>query len=345
MRVVGGLLAMPVVPVDLDAVRAAFGLTHAVEVVSHHPGASGVWRLRAGVDTFAVKVLPAGEDWTRRQIARQGHLERAAAAAGVAMAEVVTPCAAALGLCAEVGGQLVEVHRWVDAIPENTRVDPAGLHRWLGRTLAVLHGLIPLRSDQDGDLAQSYAVHPLADWAEWVADAHRLGLGWAAAGTELLEVIPAATVLITSALADPSLPRCLTHRDLNPPNVLHTEDGPVLCDFGYAGPDVAWLEAVSTAASFDASDVLPAYLDAGGRIGPTGTIALARAVGSAANWLAFNMWLSLGHRDVDPDQRRHATAKVPGLCREVIDRVTHQDTARQELLGALPVPPDPVDPR
>jgi len=151
----------------------------------------------------------------------------------------------------------------------------------------------------------------------------------------LLHVIPAATVLITSALADPALPRCLTHRDVNPPNVLHAEHGPVLCDFGYTGPDVAWLEAVSTAASFDAPAVVPAYLAAGGRVGPTTRVALARAVGSAANWLAFNMWLSLGHRDVDTAQRGAATAKVPGICRELIDRVTHQDIARQQLLGAL----------
>ncbi len=42
-----------------------------------------------------------------------------------------------------------------------------------------------------------------------------------------------------------------------------TPDGPVLCDFSYAGPDVAWLETVSTAASFNAPNVLPAYLEAG----------------------------------------------------------------------------------
>jgi len=233
-----------------------------------------------------------------------------------------------------VDGQLVEVHRWVDTLPGNAQVDQPALHRWLGRTLVLLHGLVPLGPEHE-ELAQAYAVPPIADWTEWVREAHRLGLAWGPIGTELLDVVPAATALVQSALDDVTLRRCLTHRDVNPPNVLHTENGPVLCDFGSAGPDIAWLEAVSTAASFEAPDVLPAYLDAGGQIGPTSTVALARAVGSAANWLAFTMRLSLGHHNTTKEQRREATARVPSTCREVIDRVTHQDAARHELLGAV----------
>jgi len=332
--------ATPVVPVDLAAVRAAFGLPRPLEVISYHPGASGTWHLRSGrVDAFALKVTVKRDDWARTQIVRQGQLELAAAGAGIAMPQLVVPRTLALGVCAEVNGHLVEIHHWVDTLPSGTQVDPEALHRWLGGTLALLHSLVPLGHDDEAELAHAYAVHPMADWTQWVHDAHRLGLAWAPVGTELLDVIAAATVLIESALADSTLPRCLTHRDVNPPNILHTAAGPVLCDFSYAGPDVAWLEAVSTAASFAAPDVLAAYVGAGGQIGPTGLVALARAVGSAANWLAFNMWLSLGHRDVTDEQRRQATARIPDICREVIDRVTHQQAARQTLLEAVLPPP------
>lgn len=323
------------VPVDLAAVRVAFGLPRPLEVVSHHPGASGTWRLRsAGVDGFAMKVVTALDDRTRTQVVRQGELELASSAAGIAVPEVVAPLSPALGLCADVDSQLVEVHRWVDTLPGDAHVDPRALHRWLGQTLALLHGLIPLDREDD-ELAHAYTVYPVADWTEWVHEAHRLGLPWGHLGSDLLDVVPAATALVRSARADATLSRCLTHRDVNPSNVLHTEDGPVICDFGSAGPDFAWLEAVSTAASFGAPDVLLAYVDAGGRVGPTNAVALARAVGSAANWLAFNMWLSLGHRDTTEEQRREATDRVPGICREVIDRVTHPEAARHELLGAL----------
>lgn len=325
------------VPVDLAAVSVAFGLSRSLEVVSHHPGASGTWRLRGGVDGFALKVLTALDDRARTRTVHQGQLELAALAAGVAMPEVVAPISPALGLCADVDGQLIEVHRWVDTLPGNAQVDLKALHRWLGRTLALLHGLVPLGQEND-ELAQAYAVPPVADWAEWVHEAHRLRLPWEPIGTELLDVVPAATALVRSALADATLPRCLTHRDINPPNVLHTEDGPVLCDFGSAGPDIAWLEAVSTAASFGAPHVLPAYVNAGGRTGPTSAVALARAVGSAANWLAFTMQLSLGQHYTTEEQRQEAANRVPGICREVIDRVTHQHAARHALLSALAHP-------
>lgn len=330
------MLGAPLVPVDLEAVRAAFGLPQSLEVVSYHHGASGTWRLKSGsVDTFAVKVTAKLDDWTRTQHIRQGQLEQAAPNAGVAMPEVVAPLFTTVGLSAEVDGQLVGVHRWVDTLPGGKHVDPEALRRWLGGTLALLHQLIPLGRHEDAELAQAYGVHPMEDWTEWVEDAHRRELAWAPLGSELLDVIPAATALVQNALADHTIPRCLTHRDVNPPNVLHTQDGPALSDFSYAGPDVAWLEAVSTAASFDAPMVLPAYLEAGGRTGPMGTAALARAVGSAANWLAFNMWLSLGHRDVDESRRREATLRLPSICREFIDEVGHQDAARRTLLSAV----------
>ncbi len=227
------------VPVDLEAVSVAFGLPGSLEVVSHHPGASGTWRLRSSSgDGFALKVLTAVDDQARTRVVHQGQLELAPSAARVAMPEVVAPLSPALGLCADVDGQLVEVHRWVDTLPGDAQVDPGALHRWLGRTLALLHGLVPLGQEHD-ELARAYAVPPVADWAEWVREAHRLGLPWGPIGSELLDVVPAAAELVRTALVDATLPRCLTHRDVNPPNVLHTEDGPVLCDFGSAGADIA----------------------------------------------------------------------------------------------------------
>ncbi len=160
-----GRATLPVLSVDLEAVAVAFGLPRALQVVSHHPGADGTWRARAGRDNFAVKVIAGADDWSRTQITRQGQLELAAAGAGVAMPEILPPMAPALGLCAAVDGHLVEVHRWVDTLPGDTRVDHPALHGWLGRTLALLHGLVPLGRDEDGDVAHAYAVHPLADWA------------------------------------------------------------------------------------------------------------------------------------------------------------------------------------
>lgn len=330
--------------VDLGALQAAFGLPRQPEVVSHHHGAEGVWRVRStGVD-FAFKVKgQVDDDWTRTQAVNQSRLELAALKAGVPMPEVVEPRSAAFGLCAEIAGFLVELHRWVEPLPDGRQTEPAALHQWLGATLSLLHTLIPL--DGDDDLARAYAIHPVADWADWIDDAKQKGLPWVPCGVDFLEVVPQATEIIRAGLADPTLPRCLTHRDVNPSNVLHTADGPLLCDFAYAGPDVGWLEAVSTAASFDAPDVLASYLASGGHRGPTTTAALAGAVGSAANWLAFNMWLSLGHRDVGDEVRLQATDRVAGICRDVIDRVADPEADQQVLFSAITGEPPALNPR
>lgn len=181
----------------------------------------------------------------------------------------------------------------------------------------------------------AYGVHPLAEWGEWVAQAWAQRQPWAPEAQELLEVVPRITALVRAALDDPALARCVTHRDVTPSNVLSTQDGPVLCDFGYAGPDVGWLETVSTATAFEAPEVVTAYVAAGGRPGPTSAAALGRALGSSLNWTAFSMWLSLGHRDVDDAVRRVATERVARLCREVVTRAIDPETERRKVFAGL----------
>jgi len=321
--------------VDLEVLTDAFGLPGPLEVISHHPGSSGVWRVGTrGRDCYAVKVLRADDGWTRDRVRDQALVEVAASRAGLAVPEPVLPRRPGLGLRAELHGHLVEVHRWVDVLPGDSRTDDTALHRWLGQTLAILHTLLPAGRDDADARRHAYRVHPITDWTDWVEQAHRLGLPWAGVGDQLLTVLPALTDTVRDGLGNRSLPWCLTHRDVNPPNVLHTPDGPVLCDFGYAGPDVGWFEAVSAAVSFAAPGLLPAYLAAGGRPGPTGPVALARAVGSTANWLAYSMWVSLGHRDTGDDERRAATTRVPRTARDLLDLVRDGPGTRQRLIPA-----------
>ena len=95
-------------------------------------------------------------------------------------------------------------------------------------------------------LARAYGSYPKSSWQRWIEDADRAGLSWASNVAASLPVIEEATKLSQSAL-DLNLPVVRSHRDLNPPNVLHTPRGFRLCDFGYAGPAIAWLEVVDAA--------------------------------------------------------------------------------------------------
>lgn len=319
---------------DVHAIQGAFGLGGDVRVVAHHAGASGVWRVRSATGDFAVKLLPRQPaEWRRTTLLQQERLETAAWNAGVAMPEPVPVRGAGVtSLTAEIAGYLVQVHHWVHSVPNGGVTEPDALADWLGQTLAVLHRLIPLDVWTDDDLRVAYGIHPPSDWQAWIQQGLELRLPWANAAGEALEVVEQVTDLSMRALADSELPRCLTHRDVNPANVIHSRNGPVLCDFAYAGPDIAWLEAVSTAVSFGVPHVLSAYGAAGGAVGPSTDVALARHFGSRLNWVAFTMWLSLGHRDVSPAERSRATARVSALIDDLVTESERLDHLRARYL-------------
>ena len=107
--------------------------------------------------------------------------------------------------------------------------------------------------------------------------------------TASFAVIEEATRLLESALRL-DLPLVSSHRDLNPPNLLHTPTGYRLCDFGYAEPEVAWFEVVDAALACtpEPAATVDQYLVAGGTLGPQRVEALARTT-SQCGWLARHL--------------------------------------------------------
>lgn len=321
-------------PVDLVAVATAFELAP-LSVEAFHEGAGGAWRLHSATgEQFSMKLISApASDWWLAQLRMVAKVETRAVAAGIDMPIPVQPHRPAVGHAARVGDHLVIVHHWVDHGPH---ADADALSAWLGRTLAALHRLFPDPAADDAELQRAYGVHPVRDWRVWIDDADRAGLPWAGVVADALPVIEEATARSLAALGNP-LPRRLTHRDVNPPNVLHTAGGPVLCDFGYAGLDVAWYETVATAIAFGPSvqvpGVIDSYLAAGGQGGPRTVDALARTTGTVLNWLAFTMWLSLGHRPITEQTREDATRRIPGVACRLVSTVNDLDRTRRRLFG------------
>ena len=327
--------ATPDLPVSLSAIRAAFGLVGHLEVVAFHPGASGAWRLAGDSSTgeMSVKLLPAeSADFQLEQLRITADLERRALRAGVPIVPPITPVEPSMGLAARIGDSLVWAHRWVEHAGE---IDPPGLHSWMGETAASLHQLWPTLRSQEVSLAHAYGLHGEDEWQGWIDDAYQADLAWTTDVAVALPAIAEASRLARAALRHPDLARCISHRDLNPPNVLHGADGPMLCDFGYSGMELPWLELVDAAHSFGQTDpvTIESYRRAGGAAGPETTEALAREAGSTMNFLAFNMWLSLGHRPVMEEKREEATVRIPNLARNVSTQVESLETTRRLLFG------------
>jgi aminoglycoside phosphotransferase (APT) family kinase protein len=163
-----------------------------------------------------------------------------------------------------------------------------------------------------------YGIFPPADWARWHAQARAQGRPWAAVLGERLADAAEATAWVAGAFAQAS-DYVLTHRDLEPWNVLVTPAGPVIVDWDGAGPDSAGLVAAHAAYAFGGGHgprterALAAYVAHGGRL-PHPADRFARRAGLMLSRLVWRMRATLGRDDPGP-------FPLDGLDRTATDRL------------------------
>jgi hypothetical protein len=326
-------LSNPALPVPLTAVQASFGLPEGMVVDSFHAGVAGAWRIVAPSGAaWSEKVLPADAAGHQIDTLRTaGALERRAHRAGLDVVPPVEPDVPTVGLAARLGSHFAWLYEWV---PSTGPPETHTVHRWLGETAARLHAMWPVGHDRDADLA--YGLHSLENWSGWFDEATALGLPWATLRDEAMPAIEDATYLVSAALAIPGLSRSVSHRDLNPPDVVHGPSGPLLCDFGFSGVDVRWFEIVDAALAFGQTgpETIDTYVRTGGHHGPEGSEAFAHGFGGTMTFLAFSMWVSLGHRRMTHRQRDATADRIPGLVRDLIVQLHSLDDRRRLLFGS-----------
>jgi aminoglycoside phosphotransferase (APT) family kinase protein len=239
-----------------------------------------IHRLDTDQGSFSVKELNPDRDWTYRhdEVLR---LERAAFAAGVPMPEPVWADAEVL------------VHRWV----EGERVPEEPVSRVfafeIGEILARIHAL---------DVAwPDVAVHhrAAADWPELVERAVATAQPWAAELAAAVDAFVEIAHLVDTC--DRPGPVVLTHRDIQPWNLLARDGRPVVLDWEVSGMLELAGELGSTALSiskgpgFDDIDaavfrsVLDGYVTAGGVLPPPGP-----------SWFVYLLegWLDFTRRNI-----------------------------------------------
>nr|WP_221380560.1 aminoglycoside phosphotransferase family protein [Actinoplanes polyasparticus] len=297
------------------AVAESFGLgTPTQELAPVSFRSSQTWRLVTRDGSALIKHV-AAEDWLD-DFARAMEFERLALAAGISMARPIPPLTEPmnhddgparkrLGFAAAIDGiGWVRAYDWVDGEPLADGDDVAG---WLGETLARLHQLAPT-----ADAARApdwYRLDQPETWHGWLDDGQRDGRTWAALlRLHMADVLEAAGWVARSFAAAGDY--VMTHRDVEPWNVMMTGGGPVLIDWDVAGADSASLEAAHATLEFsrrgrptpDPAAVrrtFEAYVGAGGT--PFGgSDVLARRAGLRLGRLAERLRMSLGDQDLGP---------------------------------------------
>ncbi|MFC1401848.1 MULTISPECIES: aminoglycoside phosphotransferase family protein [Streptacidiphilus] len=294
---------------------------HLVELLGLGSAAGPATNLKPGdpnpvfaVDTergpWVIKTLrPAGPWWFDRA-RRAASLEQAALAAGVAMPGVApTVPGERIGMWTPNGdGSFARALIRIDGSHPTVPLAPE-VSRWVGATLAALEAVappVPGAWEETG-----YPTYSAPEWAEWLDEAHTLGVLSSAQVVDAVHLIADLNERVESGIARrPGLK--VLHRDVSPVNVLLTENGPQLLDFDSAGPQVPWWEAVGhffALASPDLGRIEPdrrsidaavaGYRDGGGEAGPAEPEAFTGRLAADLSYAAFLLWNACGHRGGD----------------------------------------------
>jgi aminoglycoside phosphotransferase (APT) family kinase protein len=245
----------------------------------HGGFANRLYRLDTDQGSYAVKELNlADRRWTFR-VEDVFRFERAAFAAGIPMPEPIS------------AGHHTLVHRWVEGEKVPEAPVPAAYAFDIGEILARIHAL---------DVEWTHEPiedPPSRDWPELAERAAATGQPWAGELSAQVETFLAIAHFVDTC--ERPGPVVLTHRDIQPWNLLARRGRPVVLDWELSGMlDLAG-ELGSTALSlakgpgFDTIEpaifrsVLDGYVAGGGALPPPGPSWFVFMIGG---WLGFTRW-------------------------------------------------------
>lgn len=264
------------------AIAGVFALGHPSAARPVTGGLSNeVWRLDTDRGAFAVKIMRAHADEAgfRDNIEAAHAIEMAAFQHGVPCPE---PIPVAGGTClADVAGDLVRVHRWVEGRPVQRRARLDQIGELTAKIHSVSEPFVDVLDDEPWDVAR---------WAG-LADHHAMPsalarvLSRAAPHLAALEAATAASGVATL--------HANSHGDLDPKNTLGVGDALVALDWDAARPQPVVREAVTVALDWSGDPgefrrVITTYGRAAGVLPPAGPWVLGGWVSALSGWLVHN---------------------------------------------------------
>lgn len=229
---------------QIDDVTGAFALVEPISRLEpvRERGQVLAWRVSTGAGPVLLKRLWAEDElpW-RDQLESAMEIEALAVQAGIDTPRPIMPREPVFGTVARITGQ--GLFRCYPFLEHRALADSDDVAPWLGRTMALTHGLRPL--DRRPPPNWWYGQFPpvaARQWVDWLAAGEAEHRAWAPLLRERLDLIlELAGAVVRTFQATP--PYVMSHRDVEPWNVLVTGRGPVLIDWDTSGPESAPLEA------------------------------------------------------------------------------------------------------
>ncbi|MEU1517160.1 aminoglycoside phosphotransferase family protein [Streptomyces sp. NPDC005811] len=285
-------------------------------------GALGrIWKLSGNGSDWAVKELLFARE--EPDVEGEATLRDTAAGLGVSAPRLMPARTGShvARLPAERGGSWLKLYDWVDGAP----ADPAApaLLDWCGRTLALLHRAGEGTTDRPVDWYEE--CYPEDDWADLHDRVRRAGPPWA----EALSRCVAGPLPELTRFVSPSDPADLvvSHRDVQPQNVLLTGAGPVLLDWDNAGPVAARRELAHVVFVWSGGNafrpaaarrLFRAYREAGGPAVLDDLTSFSMLFATALNYVYVQAECALDP-DVTPDRRAFASDQTATALHTVPD--------------------------
>lgn len=228
----------------VEDVVAAFGLAEPIgrlELVRQR-GQVLAWRVATGNGPVLIKRFWADDElpW-RDQLEPAMEIEALAVGAGIDTPAPIVPRQPVFGTVAQIAGQ--GLFRAFPFLEHRPLADADDVADWVGRTTALTHRLRRLdRHPAPNWWYGQFPPVPAEQWRTWLAEGEAQRRVWAPLLRERLNlVLDLANVVVRTFDATP--PYVLSHRDIEPWNVIVSDRGPMLIDWDTTGPESAPLEA------------------------------------------------------------------------------------------------------
>jgi hypothetical protein len=184
----------------------------------------------------------------RADLERAMRLEGQAIRAGVDTPAPVMPVEPVFGTVARIAG--AGLFRAFPYLAHRPLSDDDDIAEWIGTTLARIHRLHALTTRPEPNWWYGQAPPTSKEqWLHWLEEGERTGMSWALALRAHLGLVLEQTRQVVDTFHS-APPYILTHLDIEPQNVLMTDDGPVLIDWDTTGPDSAPLQAAFVFVTF-----------------------------------------------------------------------------------------------